>query len=135
MVAPDEPPPAMTRLPSMPKRVAFRRNQRTALLASSAHAWGTVWCMLSIRYSAEAATKPRVAKYSAALANCCGVPVAQLPPKKKMIAGRRPLFFQPEGKYRFILKSPCAVVLYTATALLSISEERRVGQVHTPCVP
>ena len=42
--------------------------------------------MLSIRYSAAAATKPRVAKYPAVLANCAGLPVAQLPPKKKTIA-------------------------------------------------
>jgi len=36
--------------------------------------------MLSMRYSAEAATMPRAAKYSAVLANCSGLPVAQLPP-------------------------------------------------------
>jgi len=54
--------------------------------------------MLSIRYSAEAATRPRVAKYAAVLANCAGLPVAQLPPKKKIIAGRRSPFFHPGGK-------------------------------------
>src|SRR6266852_2354934 len=98
MVAPEEPPPAMTRVRSTPRRGAFIRSQRIALLASSAHAWGGVWCMLSIRYSAEAATKPRLAKYSAALANCAGLPVAQLPPKKKTITGRRSAFFQEGGK-------------------------------------
>src|SRR5437763_7794059 len=98
MVAPEEPPPAITRRGSIPSRCAFERNQRIALFPSSAHARGGVWCTLSIRYSAEPATKPRAAKYSAVLANCAGFPVAQLPPKKKMIAGRRSDFFQPGGK-------------------------------------
>src|SRR5215471_18779464 len=74
--------------------------------------------MLSIRYSGAAAIMPRAAKYSAVAANCAGLPVAQLPPKKNTMAGRRSPAFQFDGKYRLIFRSPCGVVLYTATALL-----------------
>src|SRR5262249_49174083 len=73
----------------------------------------------SIRYSGAAASRPRAAKYSAVAANCAGLPVAQLPPKKKTMTGRRSLDFQFGGKYRLIFRSPCGVVLYAATALLS----------------
>src|SRR5207302_636111 len=106
-----------------PSRGAFMRNHRIALLPSSAQARGGVWWRLSIRYSAEAETSPRVAKYSAVLVNCAGLPVAQLPPKKKTIAGRRSALFQPDGKKRLIFRSPGGVVLYTSTALLPMGRK------------
>lgn len=80
---PEEPPPAITRRMSIPRCRAFIRSQRMALLSSSRQRSGGVRWMLSIRYSGVAAIMPRSAKYSAVAANCMGLPVAQLPQKRR----------------------------------------------------
>src|SRR5262249_33720421 len=82
-VPPADPPPARSRSGSIPRRRAFRRIHRIALFASSTLFSGPVWWRFLTRYSAEAATMPRLARYSALVVNWAGEPPTNPPPKKK----------------------------------------------------